>query len=360
MDPYLEFLRDWFREAGELFFKRVEAELWKFAEPFYAWLYDLFEHPTPDWRASLETFLAGQAAEGRTLTPESYASIVAYLEWWAATNRWPAAQPESSGSLSLAQIGPYDDLQLDGTRAGAEIRFGPSDDYGLPELPEEKGPGILGELLDPELPPLVRSAAEYRQSQIEAHGDSPLTSALIRFNEAINRYGWGIEDRHEELESPSERTANDLADLAFAVANLAGAAAGTAAGKQPPRGVQVAKPKVPRNPLHDVIEGRAQKTGTEGHAFRTYRQAIKMAKSGEYDKIWLNRAYSTTTGTRTTPRRLPDIIGRRKTGQFDAFEVPSRTDIDDVLIGRNLEAMNQLPAGQRGSVDLAPIARSKK
>jgi hypothetical protein len=120
---------------------------------------------------------------------------------------------------------------------------------------------------------------------------------------------------------------------------------------------RAARQKVRRNPLHDVIEGRAQKTGTTGHAFRTYRQAIRMAKSGRYDKIWLNRAYSTTTGTKTMPRRLPDVIGRRKTGQFDAFEVPSTTDRDLELIRRNLEAMDQLPESQRGSVLLAPILR---
>ena len=59
-------------------------------------------------------------------------------------------------------------------------------------------------------------------------------------------------------------------------------------------------------------------------------------------------------------RRLPDVIGRRTTGQFDVIEVPSATDIDKVLVGRNLEAMNQLPQGQRGVIQLKTITESKK
>ncbi len=75
-----------------------------------------------------------------------------------------------------------------------------------------------------------------------------------------------------------------------------------------------------------------------------------MAKSGRYERVYLNRAYSTTTGVRTTPRRLPDVLGVRKTGRVDAIEVPSRTDDPRKLIERNLEAMNQLPDDMQGDV----------
>jgi hypothetical protein len=130
--------------------------------------------------------------------------------------------------------------------------------------------------------------------------------------------------------------------------------------KRLPSGIEPVKPKIRRNPLHDMIEGTAQKTGSKGHAFRINREAIKMARSGRYDKIWLNRAYSTTTGTKTIPRRLPDIIGRRKTGEFDAIEVPSTSDKEVMLRGRNVEAMNQLPIHQRGRVRLKRIRSTEK
>jgi hypothetical protein len=109
-----------------------------------------------------------------------------------------------------------------------------------------------------------------------------------------------------------------------------------------------------------MIVGRAQKTGTPSHAFRVYREAIRMAKSGEYDKIWLNRSYRTTTGTKTIPRRLPDILGQRTTGQFDSVEVLSRTDVDDFLIRRNREAMSQLPEAHQGDFYLIRITESEK
>jgi hypothetical protein len=85
-----------------------------------------------------------------------------------------------------------------------------------------------------------------------------------------------------------------------------------------------------------------------------------MAKSGQYDKIWLNRAYSTATGIKTNPRRLPDIIARRKVGQFDAIEVPSKSDQWTSLIERNVEAMQQLPGSIGGSMSLKPIVESQK
>ena len=108
----------------------------------------------------------------------------------------------------------------------------------------------------------------------------------------------------------------------------------------------------------NLIVGKAQKTGTAGHAFRSYREAIKMAESGQYDEIWLNRAYSTATGTRTYPRQLPDIIARRKTGQDDVVEVPSKTNRDRGLFRRNEQAMDQLPENQRGRIDIARILES--
>lgn len=80
-----------------------------------------------------------------------------------------------------------------------------------------------------------------------------------------------------------------------------------------------------------------------------------MAKSGQYEKVRLNRAYSTTAGVKTSPRRLPDVIGRRTDGRIDSVEVPSRTDNPAFLYQRNVDAMQQLPASMRGNVRIAPI-----
>lgn len=120
------------------------------------------------------------------------------------------------------------------------------------------------------------------------------------------------------------------------------------------RARDAAKSKVDRR-WKDLIEGTAQKTKTDGHQARSYREAIEMAKSGIYDKVRLNRAYSTTTGVGTSPRRLPDVIGVRKDGRVDVVEVPSRSDNIVNLIQRNQDAMQQLPEHMRGDVRIAPI-----
>jgi hypothetical protein len=92
IEEYEHVLREYLRLVLELWLERVERELWDFAEPFYAWLYDTLERPTPRWRESLDEFLAWQAAEGRAPTPESRQEIVAWLDSWAATIDWAAIE----------------------------------------------------------------------------------------------------------------------------------------------------------------------------------------------------------------------------------------------------------------------------
>ena len=87
MDPYQDFLRKLFRLAGQIWFERVQAEVWEFAEPFYAWLYNLFEHPYEGWDKSLDAFLAEQAAAGRVLSPESRQVVIDHIEAHLASLR---------------------------------------------------------------------------------------------------------------------------------------------------------------------------------------------------------------------------------------------------------------------------------
>jgi hypothetical protein len=102
----------------------------------------------------------------------------------------------------------------------------------------------------------------------------------------------------------------------------------------------------------ELIKGRPQVTGTEGHDFTSIEVAIEWAKSGMYKEIRLNRAYKTATGVQTTPRRLPDVIGIRHDGKVDVVEVRSRTDNEKELRQRNQEAMKQLPESMRGDIDI--------
>ena len=105
-----------------------------------------------------------------------------------------------------------------------------------------------------------------------------------------------------------------------------------------------------------TIIGRAQSTGTPGHAFRSYREAVQMARSGQYETIYLNRGYNKAFYPRyVSPNRRPDVLGIRRTGRVDAIEVPSRTDIISDLIRRNEEIMRRLPLERRGQVLIREI-----
>ena len=81
-----------------------------------------------------------------------------------------------------------------------------------------------------------------------------------------------------------------------------------------------------------------------------------MAKSGKYDKVYLNRGYNSVDGIKIKPNRQPDVMGVRKgSGKIDAVEVPSKGDKIDVLIGRNRVAQDALPAGRQGTIKIAPV-----
>lgn len=356
MPTFERAIADFFLAVARLWFARLHEELQAFSETLNDWLYGLLAQTTPRWRESLAAFLAEQQAKGRIVTSESVREIERFLDNWAASIDWNLIEPDGAAAESVAELNTIVDLQLDGSRVEPAPIFDPLAPPTL--LPDGTAPLDADE--PKELPPLVRSAEEYRQDQIQAFGDSPLAMALIGLNQAVNRYLWQLEDRHEHLESPSERAANDVADFADRTAGLATMALGLRTRVPTVAKLPARVPRVIDKSWKKMIVGTAQRTGTDGHQFRIYREAIRMAKSGEYDKIWLNRAYVTATGTKTTPRRLPDILARRKTGQFDAVEVLSKTDKDSILLSRNVRAMRQLPEHQRGNVLLKRVTRSKK
>jgi hypothetical protein len=87
------------------------------------------------------------------------------------------------------------------------------------------------------------------------------------------------------------------------------------------------------------IFGTAQQTGNDGaHAFRSYREAILLARSPEVEAVFLNRGYNRgldLAPNTIRPNRRPDVLGRYFDGRVDRVEVPSGSDVDDLLIQRN-------------------------
>jgi hypothetical protein len=88
-----------------------------------------------------------------------------------------------------------------------------------------------------------------------------------------------------------------------------------------------------------LIEGKAH--GTGAHRIRTYREAIGMAKSGRYDKIYINKSLKTATSGRVQSRLRPDVAGVRPGGLIDVIEVPSPSQTSGQMLDkvRHMESL---------------------
>jgi hypothetical protein len=86
------------------------------------------------------------------------------------------------------------------------------------------------------------------------------------------------------------------------------------------------------------IEGTAQKTGTPGHQFRTYREAIAEAKNPDVLSVHLDHGYNRGLDLdpkTIQPNRRPDVLSVYNDNSVLRVEVQSRTDIPAVLRSRN-------------------------
>jgi hypothetical protein len=104
------------------------------------------------------------------------------------------------------------------------------------------------------------------------------------------------------------------------------------------------------------IFGTAQQTGNDGaHAFRSYREAILLARNPEVEAVFLNRGYNRgldLAPNTISPNRRPDVLGRYSDGRVDRVEVWSRTDDPLVLSSRNSALDRQII--QQGYTPLTP------
>ncbi|TDY64209.1 RHS repeat-associated core domain-containing protein [Algibacter lectus] len=104
------------------------------------------------------------------------------------------------------------------------------------------------------------------------------------------------------------------------------------------------------------IFGKGQKTGP-GHALLSELLANKMAMSGKFKEIHLNRSYKSITGVATSPNRLPDVSGVDLNGKVHAIEIASDLDMRSAsnynkLTSRNQVAQSQLPKNMQGSITI--------
>ena len=133
-------------------------------------------------------------------------------------------------------------------------------------------------------------------------------------------FGLTNSDQYQGAEYTAARFAAGVAVTAATLIPIANAAANAARA-----GTAGNAAKATDKAWKDLIVGQAH--GADPHKIRTYREAITMAKSGEYDAIYLNKSLSTATKGGTKSLQRPDVTGVTKSGKVDMVEVrsPSQT-----------------------------------
>ena len=100
------------------------------------------------------------------------------------------------------------------------------------------------------------------------------------------------------------------------------------------------------------IHGRGQVDGTPGHDQLSEAIANKLAMSGKFENIYLNRSYNFAKGRGVSTRR-PDVMAVEPNGKVHAIELASKTDVGSrfrALQMRNDQAMRGLPAQSMGEI----------
>jgi hypothetical protein len=158
-----------------------------------------------------------------------------------------------------------------------------------------------------------------------------------------------------------EREAAEMAVREPGSLEAQGQAAATGAAEK--SGLQVVpRPGMTSQVLTDVngrpvtIYGQAEAASstTLGHAEAMNELANNLAQSGDYEYITLQRSWRTATGREGTSSLIPDVIGVRRDGVVDAWEVLSKTDSEVALRARLQEGMQSLPVARRGTIEVIP------
>jgi len=102
-----------------------------------------------------------------------------------------------------------------------------------------------------------------------------------------------------------------------------------------------------------IMPSKPHTNGTQGHWETILDEVDIMKSSGDYSKIYVNKGLSNEIPG-AKPNRRPDIMGVRNNGLIDQVEVPSKTDIPDLLIDRMID--NQRIIGDRtGNIKIRNI-----
>jgi len=98
----------------------------------------------------------------------------------------------------------------------------------------------------------------------------------------------------------------------------------------------------------------ASSSTTPGHGSTILAVARALAASGEYEYVVMQRSWRTATGRVGTSRSIPDVIGVRRDGTVNAWEVMSAADKEASLFNRLLSGRDTLPASNQGAIQVIP------
>jgi hypothetical protein len=97
------------------------------------------------------------------------------------------------------------------------------------------------------------------------------------------------------------------------------------------------------------IWGQARSSSTTPmHDATIEAGARELAMTGKYTDVLMQRSWRTATGREAVSGRIPDIIALRKSGEADAWEIQSSSDVEEPLLKRLGEGMVTVPEGYQG------------
>jgi hypothetical protein len=112
------------------------------------------------------------------------------------------------------------------------------------------------------------------------------------------------------------------------------------------------------DPFGNVVRvfGQAERSAstTPGHAEAMNDLVERLSQTGDYSDFYLQKEWRTASGIDDASTLKPDVIGHRRSGEFDAWEVQSKWDGRAALEARLREGMGSLPFEQRGVYDVIP------
>jgi hypothetical protein len=274
---------------GRLWFEKITYRLWIFSESLNDWLYDLSQHPSPDWRQRLE---GGKILLVKTVAKTAAAGGISYIAGKAVDAGLRAAGVEEETIQGVKHAAELVTWLLLLRKIHKSLPARPK-----PETP--KSPTSPPASTNPDPPPVPKAIQSQppRGSGKNPSGDPD----VVGDNARTQPYG-------------------------------------------PPS----AQPN--RKKTYPSIEGRLDSPRTPQHTFLQRTLAQEMQETGDYTRIAMRMKLSKFSGIRINPDIEPDNMGLHADGRIDIIEILSPSQTREMLTAKLSHALSQLPPAMRGGI----------